>query len=210
MKAIIYDLDNTIFPTSGIKSEVAEPVLHAIKQANEGYLDDNTLNESLLDCYRLSIRDVVRKYDFNQKMIDAAYGAFSTLKLDYQLEMYPDYHLIKEISGLRFLVTSGYHDFQALKIDNLNIRLDFEEVFIHDNHKSSAEGKVDIFREILQKYQLDSSDVFVIGDNPSSEIAAGNLLLQMPTIQILRAGVLKSSDAKYHINDFTELKQVLN
>jgi len=49
----------------------------------------------------------------------------------------------------------------------------------------------------------------VVGDNMSSEIAAGNNL-GMHTIQILRAGIQKGTEAKQHIYFFTELFNILN
>ncbi|QNK64460.1 HAD hydrolase-like protein [Pedobacter sp. PAMC26386] len=203
-EAVIYDLDDTIFPTKTIHKEVVKPVLDAIVKYNEGTLSEASLSDALSDCYKHSLRDVAVMYGFTRKMYEKALKAFSYLKIDYQLRTYPDYTCIGQIPGLRLLVTSGYTSFQNLKISNLGIAQDFEEIFIHDNEKSSFLGKVEIFRHIQEKYNLASEDVLVIGDNPISEIAAGNEL-KMNTVQILREGVIKNESAKNHIQNFHEL-----
>lgn len=86
--AIIYDLDDTIFPTGTITREVVKPVLDAIVKYNEGTLAEDRLQNALADCYRHSLRDVAMLYGFNRKMHEEAVKAFSTLKIDYQLQAY--------------------------------------------------------------------------------------------------------------------------
>ena len=206
-KAIIYDLDNTMFPADTITMEVAQPVLNAIRRSNGDILSPQLLEEALADCYKISIRDVAKKYCFSQNMLDEALKAFSTMQIDYQLHPYSDYHCIRQIPGIRFLVTSGNTYFQNLKISNLGIQNDFQEIYIHDDEDSSFEGKVKIFQSIQDKYHLNKQRVMVVGDNPSSEIAAGNKL-KMTTVQILREGVLKSDSANFHISSFIELKHL--
>lgn len=202
--AIIYDLDDTIFPTGTITKEVVKPVLEAIVNHNNGTLTEDRLQNALEDCYRHSLRDVAMLYGFNAKMYGEAVKAFSALKIDYPLQTYPDYSYLKQIPGLRFLVTSGYTGFQQLKISNLGIDKDFQEILIHDNEKSSFLGKAELFLQIQEKYKLKAENVMVIGDNPVSEIAAGNQL-GMVTVQVLRSGVIKDETAKYHIADFNKL-----
>ena len=206
-KAIIYDLDNTIFPADTITMAVAQPLLDAIRKDSGNILSPQLLEEAIADCYKISIRDVAKKYCFSQHMLKEALKAFTTMQIDYQLHPYSDYNFIRQIPGIRFLVTSGNTYFQNLKISNLGIKSDFQEIYIHDDEDSSFEGKLKIFQSIRNKYHLTNQRVMVVGDNPSSEIAAGNKL-KMTTVQILREGVLKSDSANFHISSFMELKHL--
>jgi FMN phosphatase YigB (HAD superfamily) len=46
--------------------------------------------------------------------------------------------------------------------------------------------------------------VLIVGDNPASEIAAGNAL-GMPTVQMLRPGVRPCDTARHHVHGLAEL-----
>ena len=48
----------------------------------------------------------------------------------------------------------------------------------------------------------------MVGDNPDSEIEAGNRL-GMETVQILRPGVPRADNATYYIQTLAELKAIL-
>jgi putative hydrolase of the HAD superfamily len=48
----------------------------------------------------------------------------------------------------------------------------------------------------------------VVGDNPDSEIVAGNRL-GMKTVQVLRPGVPRGDNATAHINSLNELGELL-
>ena len=69
--------------------------------------------------------------------------------------------------------------------------------------------KVDIFQELLEAHNLKPERTFVIGDNPNSEIHAGNQL-NLKTIQILREGISKGTNADFYIHSFEELEEILS
>lgn len=202
--AVIFDLDNTIFPTKSITNEVAQPVWDAIRYSNDNYFSDKGINDVFSDCYCMPIREVALKHKFPKKMIDAIEIGFSKMTIDYPLTTYKDYSVLGTITTDKFLVTSGNIHFQNLKINKLNIRNDFKEILIHDDGDPSHLGKIKLFEFILKKYRLNRNEVLVIGDNINSEIRAGNSL-GMATIQILREGITKEDGATYYINDFYEL-----
>jgi putative hydrolase of the HAD superfamily len=60
----------------------------------------------------------------------------------------------------------------------------------------------------LENGKLTPTEVFVIGDNPDSEIEAGTRL-GMRTVQILRPGVPRGDNATYYVETFDELKMLL-
>jgi putative hydrolase of the HAD superfamily len=140
-------------------------------------------------------------------MLDETLESFNKISLNYQLKTYEDYCFINLHSKTKFLVTSGHSYFQNLKIENMGIAKDFIEIFVHDDSESSYTGKLTIFKNILDKYELSSNQVLVVGDNPASEIAAGKAL-NMKTVQILRDGVIKTDGADFYIDSFSELKDL--
>ena len=69
-------------------------------------------------------------------------------------------------------------------------------------------GKHGFFQDILSAHGLRLDEVLVVGDNPDSEIEAGNRL-GMKTIQLLRPGVPPSERATCQISGLRELKALL-
>jgi len=80
-----------------------------------------------------------------------------------------------------FLVTSGYEQTQARKIDVLGLRHYFEEVCYAP--VGNPKGKEEALIHLQQKYALDYASMVVIGDRISNEIATGKRL-GCPTIWI--------------------------
>lgn len=112
------------------------------------------------------------------------------------------YHFITMIRALIFDLDSclaaadkvGESLFAAIHIDALD--------------EARPKGKLQAFQAIMQAHRLTPPEVLVVGDNPDSEIAAGNRL-GMTTIQTLRPGVPPSPAAAHHIRTLAELKRFL-
>jgi len=207
--ALIFDLDETILPSGAVPDDTFNPLQNAIRNANEGALSDNDLEKAFEEMKRISIDVVAEEYGFSKKMNLAAKE--SLIKTDYQFQLSPfnDYKVIQELPGLKFLVTTGVTKFQQAKIDALNIQNHFEEVIIDDIYQPERLGKKKIFSRIAHKYQLTPEQVWIIGDNPDSEIKAG-IELGMNTVQRLSKGMKVSENANYTISSFYELKEILN
>jgi len=121
---------------------------------------------------------------------------------------YGDLAVLAEIRAKLFLVTSGFRRLQESKVKALGIAHLFTEVHIDAIDESHPKGKLQAFEAIMKTHQLGPREVLVVGDNPESEIAAGNTL-GMATIQTLRPGVLSSPAATHHIRTLGELKRFL-
>ena len=74
--------------------------------------------------------------------------------------------------------------------------------------EDGRKGKHSIFAGILDAYRLKPEEVLVVGDNPDSEIEAGNRL-GITTVQVLRAGVPRGNNASHYIDNLAELKALL-
>jgi len=84
----------------------------------------------------------------------------------------------------------------------------FAEIRIDAIDEPGSKGKAQHFEEILKSHSLKSEAVIVVGDNPDSEIAAGNRL-GMKTVQVLRPGVLRGDNATLYIHSLNELGKLL-
>ena len=121
---------------------------------------------------------------------------------------YADIRLLAELPVLRFLVTSGFRRLQESKIKALEFERLFAAIYVDAIDEADRKGKQDTFAGILNSYQLKPEEVLVVGDNPDSEIEAGNRL-GIRTVQVLRAGVTLGDNASHYIDDLAELKDLL-
>ena len=89
----------------------------------------------------------------------------------------------------------------------MKIEQDYKEVLVVDPD-TSDEIKRDLFEEIISKYRHATSDVFIIGDDPDSEVLAAQELGAHPILfdvddrHEARQGVTK-------VNGFKELLAIL-
>ncbi|MES2279682.1 MAG: HAD family hydrolase [Bacteroidota bacterium] len=206
--AVIYDLDDTIFPTSSIPAVTFKPVFDAIRLANNGHILDHRLQQAFDELWMKPMDVVCHQYGFTSAMTEA--GRYALINTDYHLKISPfdDFEVIKNISGLRILVTTGITKLQQAKIDALFNSGDFDVVVIDDPYQVNRLGKKKIFSALASRFQLSPEQVWVIGDNPDSEIAAGNEL-RMNTVQIVRPGIKPSDKAGYVISSFYELEKLI-
>jgi len=206
--ALIYDLDDTIIPTRLIPSSTFKLVFDAIKQANKGVVHPNLLEQAFDDLWRMPFDIVASNFGFTDLMIMA--GRQALLNTDYQLSLVPfdDYQVVKEIMCKRFLVTTGITKLQQAKINSLFKDGDFDEIIIDDPYQENRLGKQKIFADIANRHQIEAAQMWIIGDNPESEIKAGNTL-GMTTVQILRPGIKRTENSTYIINTFHELKDLI-
>ncbi len=206
-KTIILDLDYTIFQTDSMDRKVFEPFFeHLITNLNPLF-PDTSINSIVTDLWKDPWDIVISRYEIPREVFLNSIVVLENLPLDLDISTYPDYHFIKNYSGNKFLVTTSLTSLQKAKIKALNIENDFTEIIINDTLIESK-TKLDIFKDLISKYNLAPEKTYVIGDNPNSEIKAGNWL-NMVTIQILRDNVIKGDNAKYYIKSFEELPNIL-
>ena len=207
--AIIYDLDDTLIPTRSIPTSTFQPIFDAIKQANNGTLPVPILEKAFEDLWRKPIDVVAAAYGFSELMITAGQSALINTNYELTLVPFDDIAVVKEMNCKRFLVTTGVTKLQQAKIDSLFKDGDFDEIIIDDPYQENRLGKQNIFADIAQRYAVAQAKVWVVGDNPESEIKAGNAL-GMTTVQILRSGVKRTPDATHTVNSLHELKTLVN
>lgn len=171
-KAIIFDLDNTIFPVASIGHKLFFPLLEII-EAEGNHL--GAIQEITTEIMRRPFQVIIKDFGFSNSLTEACVKLLAGLTYNEPIEPFEDYLLTRSISCLKFLVTTGFTKMQSSKIEMLGIRHDFTEIFIVDP-TMSGETKKDIFKEIMDRYNLSPEDLLVIGDDLNSEIKAGKEL----------------------------------
>lgn len=205
IKALILDLDNTIYPVPAIGDQLFAPLFALIKKSGDYEGDFEEIRRTIM---RKPFQQVAKQYQFGQALYDQALPLIARLVLTVPVEPFPDYEVVRKLPHKKFLVTAGFTKMQRSKIDRMGIAGDFEEVFIVDRSVSD-DTKKSVFESILQQYGLAPQEVLIIGDDLESEIRAG---------QELGAGVVlfdrKSKEPAQGevpvINNYNQLGQYLD
>ncbi|MEI7551637.1 MAG: HAD family hydrolase [Verrucomicrobiota bacterium] len=207
IKAVIFDLDSCLAAADEVGSDLFASAFLAIRSANQGEVAEDQLQAAFTDCWRFPFDFIAGNYGFSPEMCRAGFEAFSKVEVLQPMRGYGDLSALAEIPAMLFLVTSGFRRLQESKIKALKIAPLFTEIHIDAIDEAQPKGKLLAFEAILRKHQLSPAEVWVVGDNPDSEIAAGNQL-GMTTIQILRPGVQASSAAAHRIQNLHGLKSL--
>jgi HAD superfamily hydrolase (TIGR01509 family) len=208
IKALIFDLDSCLSAANEVGEQLFTPAFDAIREANRGAVADDVLKQAFFDCWRFPFNDVAHKYGFTEEMTKAGFAAFAQIEVTQSMRGYGDLHVLRELSQKLFLVTSGFRRLQESKVNALGIRELFAEIRIDAIDEHGHKGKARMFEEILKKHSLKPEEVIVVGDNPDSEIAAGNRL-GMKTVQVLRSGVPRGDGANFYINSLVGLRSLI-
>jgi FMN phosphatase YigB (HAD superfamily) len=206
--AVIFDLDNCLAPATAVGEELYEPAFNAILKVNRGTLSEQRLSQAFDDIWRHPLDWVGQHYGFTDEMLAAAWSIFTTLEVRRPMQGYEDLKILGELSAQRFLVTSGFRRLQESKIKALDLERQFAAIFIDAIDEQGRVGKLGLFQHILEKFHLTPTDVLVVGDNPNSEIEAGNRL-GIDTVQTLRPGIRRARNASYYVQSLVELKNLL-
>lgn len=205
--AIIFDLDNCLADAREVGEALVAPMFEAIRAANQGRLTEAQLERAFADTWRMALDAVAEKHDFSPAMLDAGWNVARTLAVAGPMRGYADLPVLRELGVPLFLVTSGFRRLQESKIDALGLR-DLLTAFVDAIDEPDRVGKRGLFARILADHGFAPARVLVVGDSPESEIAAGNAM-GMPTVQLLRPGVVRGTTAAYCLRDLHELRRLL-
>ena len=148
------------------------------------------------------------RYGFSREMLAAGWKIFAETIVETPMKGYEDIAFLRELPGQLYLVTSGFRRLQESKIRALGLDQVFAGIHVDAIDEADRKGKQGIFESILLTNKLKPEEVLVVGDNPDSEIEAGNRL-GIKTVQILRPGVPRGDNATYYVQALTELKAIL-
>jgi putative hydrolase of the HAD superfamily len=211
IRALIVDLDNTLYPARSVPRCTVGPILEAVRAANRAasLVQEDRLEEALDACWDQSFDQVARHYALPEPLRRAWALAAAQIEVSEPLETYPDVGVLWTLPLRLFLVTTGYRRFQESKIAALRLTERFEAIYIDALGESSRTGKEELFRRLLVEHHFAPAETVVLGDSEESEIAAGRQL-GLWTIQVLRERVRLAPSAHWRIQSLAELTGLLN
>lgn len=201
-KAIIYDLDNTIYAVSTIGHKLFGPLFNLIVESGRHTADIDAIKHAIM---RTPFRLVAQRFDFSDALTQKAIALQEEMVFEELIDTFEDYPEIHNIPAERFLVTTGFHKMQYSKIKQMGIEGDFKEIHVVDPTKSS---KKEVFAGILQRHGYSPEDVLVVGDDPESEIKAAKEL-GIETVLYHKSPNADTAAATYHISHYSQLAALL-
>lgn len=171
-KAIILDLDNTIFPVPSIGHKLFAPLFALIEQ--EGSHKDE-LEKIKDEVMRRPFQHVAKDHHFSEALTQKCVAILKELAYNDKIEPFEDYALVKRWPVDKFLVTTGFVKMQQSKVDSMGLAPDFKEIHIVDP-ATTNKTKKDVFADIIQRHGYAKEEMLVIGDDPNSEIKAAREL----------------------------------
>lgn len=165
-KAIILDLDNTIYPVSSIGDQLFKSLFSLIIESGEYEGDFEQIRFEIM---RRPFQYIADEFSFSESLKSDCFKLLSNLTYNAKMQPFKGYETLLTIPCRRFLVTTGYTKMQHSKIQQLGIENDFEKIFVIDPDRSAL-TKRDFFEKILADYNFSVEDVLVVGDDLNSEI----------------------------------------
>ena len=203
-KAYIFDLDNTLYSVPEYGDRMFKQLFSIIEESGDYKGDLQEIKDELM---RVPMQKVAENFSFGEELKEKSLEHMRQLMYDEPITPFKDYELIRQLSGDRFIVTMGFEKFQWSKIKAMKIEQDYKEIFVVDPD-TTDKIKRDLFEEIISKHGYATSDVFIIGDDPDSEVLAAQELGAHPILfdadnrHEAKQGVTK-------VNGFKELLAIL-
>ena len=176
-KALILDLDNTIYPVNSISENLFADLFAILDQyaaiINIG--DAGKVNKIKDEMTRRPFQYIVDEFSLNGEVSDKMTDILRNMTYSQPMAPFDDYKYVRSIPLDKFLVTTGYPKLQWSKVKMLRIEDDFKHIHIVDPDVNQ-QTKKDVFAEIMQTYDYAPGDLLVIGDDPESEIKAAKAL----------------------------------
>ena len=208
-KALLFDLDNTIYPVSAIADQLFTSLFNLLDQNSAliNLSDTNTVELIKEEMTRRPFQHIADKYELDTSVRNQMLESLRQLTFDLPMEPFADYHQLKSIPLDKFLVTTGFPKLQFSKIKQLGIAENFKEIIVVDPDESDRTKK-DVFEGILAKYRYQPENLLVIGDDPESEIKAG-LALGIDTFLFDPAGKHLGAASTHRSAELKDVKAIL-
>jgi putative hydrolase of the HAD superfamily len=203
-KALILDLDNTIYPVSSIGATLFAPLFEVIEK--DTHVSDR-IADIKKEVMRRPFQTVAKEFNFSEELTNEGIEILKGISYKGKIEPFEDYKIIRKLPIDKFLVTAGFTKMQQSKVDSMQLQRDFKKIHIIDS-TITKKVKKDYFIEIVERNRYNKSEVMIIGDDLYSEIKAAQELA-IDAVLYDKAGLYKEEKSVIRITDFAELKKYL-
>jgi len=222
IKAVIFDLDDTLFDCTGQLVEAARrraaDAMHEFIPADSQEIYNKIVEVETEFGPKAHIFDKVcdaLKPEKSQDCINAALRAYNSDEVE-QINLFaeavPLFKKLKKQKIRLAIVSSGTYSRQMKKIQLLGLEQWMDLILIHDIEKSTP--KETFFEQVLKQFSIKPEEAIAVGDRVHSEIRIGNSL-GIPTIQMLHGRYSKIlpkttlEDPDFKIKHLSEIPRLI-
>ncbi|MHC4267239.1 MAG: uridine diphosphate-N-acetylglucosamine-binding protein YvcK [Planctomycetota bacterium] len=177
MKAIIFDLDDTLYDCTGSLLEASRKrAAKAMVSAGlpcteeEAYLMQKELSEKHGPYYPV-FNEISNMFNKDNEFVNTVLKAYNSNEVT-DIKLFPDViPTLKKLAQEQyklFLLTTGIHERQYKKIELLNLKPYFDEIIINDQEVGLL--MEDCFEAIVRKHSLNPQNIVVVGDRLREEL----------------------------------------
>ncbi|MBQ0736015.1 HAD family hydrolase [Aquimarina celericrescens] len=205
---LIFDMDDTIFETKSIGEEPVKPILDKFEHLLIHRFGTELAKEIVAKLWKYPFDVIADTYKFDEYQNSEFARLVNENEYNLKVQPFEDFNLVKNLKQEKVLVTTGFSKLQNAKIQHLGLEKEFNKIYIDDILDPKRIFKKGIFKNILLDKNIKPEFVYIVGDNPHSELKAG-FELGLNTIQVAKFGQKRSEYANYYISNFKELIPIL-
>lgn len=212
MPAVIFDLDDTLYPHvqhvhSGFAAVATWVDQHFNVPAKDVYATlrfaretgaGGTEFQQLCQVYRLDtsiVADLVREYQKHRPQLWLSHGALATLTT------------LRQLGWRTGLLTNGDPQVQAAKVKALKLSELVDHVVYASEHAPGGKPAPEPFLEVLRRLQVPALEAVMVGDDPVNDID-GARVLGIRTIFFARPGRPHHGGADAVVSFLTDVPRV--
>lgn len=190
IKAVIFDLDDTLYDCSGslveaARRRAARVMIEKGLPCTEGEAYDMQVQLSARHGPRHKVFDeIAARHGKGAEFVEAALRAYNRDEVE-DIKPFPEaVSLLRNLRSqgyMLFLVSSGVHRRQERKVQMLGLAQFFDEVVINDVEIGA--DLEDSYIELMTRHGLTPQETMVVGDRIDAEIRVANHL-RMTTVQM--------------------------
>ena len=218
IKAILFDLDDTLYPEKQFVMSGFQVVSQYLSQKYNFESDDifNILKDDFEKGLRRRNFDVLlQKLGLNNENVEHLVRMY---RMHFpKISLYPDAKSVLELVKGKFklgLITDGYFITQKNKILSLRIEKYFDTIIINDVFEKISKLDIQPFLKTLSQLRIEPKNALYVGDNPLKDFVSPKKI-GIHTVRIKREtgeyGRIEngSLDADHTISDLRQLLQVI-
>ena len=219
IKAVLFDLDNTLIDFMRMKTNSCEAAISAMIDAGLDINKDNALKKlfKLYDKYGLEDNRIFQKFlkeetgDVDYRILANAIVAYRNARTSY-LNAYPhtDYVLIRLRSkGIKLGIITDAPKLKAwIRLMAMKIGNFFDIVVAFEDTKQLKPSSLP-FEAALSKLKVRAEECLMVGDMPHRDIEGARKLGMKTCFAKYGNKKIKKSNADYEIKDIKELLEIV-
>ncbi len=182
IKAVIFDLDHTLFDRYATLTEVAKTI--RTKLPVDPNLSDEEIAEIMIRADKLCVYygwDRIREYIVNETPLftqkidgnaysDFVFSEFNNIAIPFPFTI-PMLQALKADGFKLGLITNGKPGLQERKLEMLGLDNIFDRVIVSGQY-NCPKPQLTAFKMMAERLELDPADMMYVGDNPLNDVDA--------------------------------------